>query len=233
MKRRKEKQWYPASFTVEAALIVPIGFLMLFSLCCLFQMLVRQNDIQMTMLGAVQSYSDLGSKGASLEALARDHVILRWEETEDEVFCYVQETTIIPFLGGRFFPLHRHQQMVASSYQGVSMLSTEEGDTWVYLAENGKVFHLDRDCTYLRTRIQSTTVRESLGQRNQSGGKYYPCESCCDGKEQMGDTTIYLTSYGDRYHVRQTCSKLKRTVRKVRRSQAGQMPACSKCGGSM
>lgn len=226
----KNKQWNYASFTVEAALVVPIGFLMLFSLSCLFQMLVQQNNIQMTLLHAVHSYSDLGSTGTTLEALTEDHVVLCWEETEKTAICYVQGMTTIPFVGGRFAPFYRYQQMVASGYQGVSMLSTEEGDTWVYLAENGKVFHLDRECTYLRTRTQSTTVKKSMGLRNQSGGKYYPCESCCNGKEQPAETSIFFTIYGDRYHVRQTCSKLKRTVRKVHRSQVGDLPACSKCG---
>lgn len=42
---------------------------------------------------------------------------------------------------------------------------------------------------------------------------------------------VYFTSYGDRYHIRKECSKLKRNVRAVRRSKAGNLSPCSKCGG--
>lgn len=227
----KRKNWYGGSFTVEAALAVPFGFLVLLSLSCLFQALVRQNNIQMAMLRAVQSYSSYGECMVSLEEFVQSRQLILWKETENGKLCYVNDSIEIPFLGSRFFKMNRYQQMVASDYRGISMVSEEEAEGMVYVAKNGQVYHLDRECTYLRTRIHTTTVIEAAGLRNQSGGKYYPCESCCKGEEQEGTEQIYLTSYGNRYHVGRNCSKLKRTVRKVPRSEVGNLAACSKCGG--
>ena len=52
MKRR----WEQASYTVEAAFVVPLGFLVLMSLSCLFTGAVKQNNVQMALLNTVQAY---------------------------------------------------------------------------------------------------------------------------------------------------------------------------------
>ena len=52
MKRR----WEQASYTVEAAFVVPLGFLVLMSLSCLFTGAVKQNNVQMALLKTVQAY---------------------------------------------------------------------------------------------------------------------------------------------------------------------------------
>ena len=226
----KRKNWYGGSFTVEAALVVPFGFLLLLSLTCLFQALVRQNNIQMSMLRAVQNYSTHGRCVTSLEVFSRDKTILLWKEMENGQICYVDDIVEIPFLGSRFFKINRYQQMAANDYTGVSMTSEETDDEMVYIAKNGQVYHIDRECTYLRTRIRTVTVNQAMDLRNQSGGKYYPCESCCHERQQDGTEQVYLTSYGNRYHIGRNCPKLKRTVRQVHRSEVGDMAACSKCG---
>jgi hypothetical protein len=231
METWKQKNcWQEGSYTVEAALTVPFGFLVLLSLSCLFVMLLHQNQIQMGMVRAVQNYGCTNSTLASLELLGTDGVILRWEDTADGKICYVDRRETVPFLGLSILGLHQYQQMVASDYSGVSMVGEDSGEETVYVAANGKVYHGDRDCTYLRTRIQNVTVNALNTKRNQSGGIYYPCESCCHSQAQDGTVTVYITSYGDRYHKNRQCSKLKRTVREVSRSKVGNLPACSKCG---
>lgn len=226
----KKKSWCRGSFTVEAAFVVPLVFLVLLSLSCLFHALARQNDIQMAMLRAVQSYSSHGKCIASLERFIQDKELLLWKKAENGQVCYVNYVVEIPFLGSRFFKINRYQQMMANDYRGISMISDEKGEGMVYVAKNGQVYHLERECTYLRTRIQTTAVSQAIELRNQSGGKYYPCEDCCGGEEQEEREKVYLTTYGNRYHVSRNCSKLKRTVRKVSRSEVGNLAACSKCG---
>lgn len=222
--------WARASYTIEAAFVVPFGFLALMSFSCLFGMLLRQNDMQLEMVKAVQSYGCTGSEIASVKVLLSDHVLLQWEDTADGKLCCVNSRESIPFLGGRFVSMHRYQQMVASSYKGISMTSDGSGNDIVYIALNGRVYHTDRECTYLRTRIQSITVYQLESKRNESGGIYYPCESCCQLQSVSADSNVYIASYGNRYHVQSTCPKLKRTVRAVHRSEIGNLPACSKCG---
>ena len=192
MKRR----WEQASYTVEAAFVVPLGFLVLMSLSCLFTGAVKQNNVQMALLKTVQAYGMTQSRTSALQGIADQKVLIRWEEQGGEGFVCTDYYQRIPFLGSRLFGL----------------------------------YHMDRECTYLRPRIRQDTVFVLKRKRNQSGGIYYPCESCCRSETQPAGMHVYYASYGERYHIREECPKLKRTVRSVRRSKAGSLPPCSKCG---
>lgn len=225
------KKWCQASYTVEAAFAVPIGFLVLFSLSVLFILLIKGNDVQMCLLHTMQTYAATGSKMSSAAGVIDKGVWVSWKEEDGMKYCYAGYSKGIPFLGSGIFRLNRYQQMVVADYSGCSMASDETSDYFVYVAESGTVFHRDRECTYLRARIQESTQYVLKNKRNHSGGIYYPCESCCHGVEQLSAVTVYFTSYGDRYHIRRECSKLKRNVKAVRRSKVGNLPPCSKCGG--
>lgn len=104
---------------------------------------------------------------------------------------------------------------------------TNVEDPMVFITESGTVYHLDRNCTYLNPSVQSVTVGELAGLRNQSGGRYYPCGSC--GKTGANGQ-VYITEYGDCYHNQINCSGLKRTIYTVPLSQTGGRGRCSKCG---
>ena len=98
---------------------------------------------------------------------------------------------------------------VAAKYSQVD--GSEEGDeTIVYVTETGTVYHPRKTCSHI-----SLFVEEVYGipssRRNASGGKYYPCSSCCKHKPREGET-YYLTSYGTRYHSRKDCSRIKRSM---------------------
>lgn len=217
------------SITVEAAFVVPSCFLVLLSLSCLFQMIVSQNKIQMGMLQAAQTYSSQGKQLASLETWTKYGTVLRWKETESDAVCYTDYSIGIPFLGSGFCRLNRYQQMVVNDYSGVSMIPEDMEEGYVFIAENGHVYHLDRECPYLRIKIKSVTMEQTIDLRNQSGGKYYPCEGCCTMAVFQNTDVVYLTVYGNRYHRSKTCSQLKRTVRRVHCSEIGNLPLCSKC----
>jgi hypothetical protein len=109
--------------------------------------------------------------------------------------------------------------------QGVCDESEE--DPMVYITETGTVYHLNRNCIYLNPTIESLPQELVDGSRNQSGGKYYPCE-ICGGSAAGGE--VYITSHGSRYHTRLNCSGLKRTIYTVPLSQTGGRGRCSKCG---
>ncbi|WP_418715094.1 hypothetical protein [Blautia hydrogenotrophica] len=99
----------------------------------------------------------------------------------------------------------------------------------VYIADTGKVYHLKSTCSYLRVSLEAVSAKELPGRRNESGGKYYPCERCIeDGKKP---SIVYITGSGDHYHGQITCGGLKRTVRMVPLSQVKGWLACSRCGG--
>lgn len=98
---------------------------------------------------------------------------------------------------------------------------------YVYITENGSVYHRSRECTHIRLRISSVSGNEVKKLRNTSGGKYKKCEYC---HPKLSDKRLYITEDGDRYHSTLSCSGLKRTIRKVRLSDLNGVKPCTRCG---
>lgn len=121
----------------------------------------------------------------------------------------------------------------ARTFTGLSCVcegeENDENGESVYVAENAEVYHLDRECSHLRLSIREVDFDELNNYRNSGGGKYKPCELC--GKYEIGDK-VYITTDGDRYHTKHTCSGLKRTVSTITESEAqGRgLRLCSRCG---
>lgn len=102
----------------------------------------------------------------------------------------------------------------------------------VYITQTGEVYHKDRACTYLNLSIHSVSKSSIPNIRNKSGGKYYKCEYCCtDDSDTYGNQDVYVTDYGECYHLNMNCSKLKRTVLEVPIDKVGDRRSCSRCGG--
>ena len=96
----------------------------------------------------------------------------------------------------------------------------------VYVTATGTVYHRDRNCTHIKLSIQEVGKDSVEKLRNRGGAKYYPC-SCY---KSHPSSSVYITRDGTRYHSSVSCSSLKRTVKKVTLSDAGQLKPCSKCG---
>lgn len=100
--------------------------------------------------------------------------------------------------------------------------------TIVYVTETGVVYHLDYHCTYLELSIRSVPAEKIESLRNESHGKYHPCERCMNSWKDGG--TVFITNFGDRYHSSLSCSGLKRKVYAVPLEEVKGKGACSKCG---
>lgn len=216
------------SLTVEASFSATAFFLALFSLLYLFQMLFEMNLIQLRLATAVWQYEALGTRMGTVEGMLKEKVLLQWDEEKE--ICFVERTEKIPYLGGRFFGINLYQQMKTNTYKGRSMFSEYSGTKeYVYVAENGSVYHRSRDCVYLQPEIHSIEYGKVSSQRNNSGGIYRVCKSCSEEVVFTEDMAVYITPYGDRFHVNTACSGLKRTVKKIELSKVGNLPPCSKC----
>lgn len=99
-------------------------------------------------------------------------------------------------------------------------------DPMVYITKTGTVYHINRNCVYLNPSVEAVSAEALDSRRNESGGRYYPCERCQAGT--AGE--VYITSQGNRYHTKLNCSGLKRTIYTVPLSQTGGRGRCSKCG---
>lgn len=217
------------SLTVEAAFGSTAFLLVLFSLLMLFQMLADFHMVQMRLANTVWQYETLGTKLATLEGFVADSVLIQWDE--EKGICFVKRWEKIPFIGGSFFGISFYQQMKINPYTGQSMVSEEEAE-YVYITKNGEVYHRERECVYLNPNVQSVKFARVSKLRNYSGSRYNKCASCCGEKEFMESMLVYLTPYGEHFHSDRTCSGLKRSIRKVKIENIGDMPPCSKCIGN-
>ena len=148
------------------------------------------------------------------------------------ITLYDYETAKLPFAVVGFGSRGTVQKVTVRSWVGYTGESFQAGgkEELVYRTPEGEVYHRSRDCTYLRLTIRSVTSAELSGLRNESGGKYTPCEYCV--KKQQADMLVYITDYGNSYHNKNTCQGLKRTIMAVPLSQVGGLRSCSRCGGS-
>lgn len=218
------------SITVEASFSAVLFFLALFTLLYLFCFLEGLNRIQVCLANAVWQYEVMGRKPRTVEGVLRQSILLRWDE--EEGLCFVERREKVPFIGERFMGISFYQQMKINSYKGRSMISDAAGEKeYVYLAQNGNVYHRNRECVYLNPGIRKIIYKELSGKRNRSGGKYKICRICCDEENLTGLATVYITPYGDCFHSQRGCSGLKRTIRRIALSKVGHLPPCSKCAG--
>ena len=103
----------------------------------------------------------------------------------------------------------------------------EDGET-AYVTPNGTVYHRTRECTYLKPRLQTVSAAGLISARNDSGGRYYPCEFCTPPPA----ASYIITPEGNRYHCSAECRGLRRTVIELPLEEARKRyPPCSKCGG--
>lgn len=108
-----------------------------------------------------------------------------------------------------------------------SAFTLPSGEERVYITEYGLVYHKRLDCTYLNPTIHTVKTSEIEDMRNDSGGKYYLCESC--GKKETETAVVFITTYGTRYHVSLTCKKIKRNIYVIPLEEAYGLGGCSKC----
>lgn len=116
------------------------------------------------------------------------------------------------------------------TWTGADASKTEWDVDMVYMTSHGEVYHLDENCTYIKSDISSCSLDEIENIRNASGGIYYLCSLCGDMK-QVGGNEVYYTQYGSRYHMIDVCSNLKNNVFAIEKEVAMEKyRSCSKCG---
>lgn len=247
MKYRADK----GSFTVEAALIIPI---FLFGLISVISMGIMMN-VQLKIQRAINEESKLlalrctDGHSEALSAVSEEVLEILGEmntnfscveggrdgldfsrskidnqEYVELVAYYYCKPICGELLGITMFPVM--QKSVMHVWNGYDRGYFDEECDYVYITGGSEVYHSDRECSHLVLSIKKVKEEEIQAERNQSGAKYYPCE-LCGGLISNG--YLYTTKEGTRYHGRITCSGLKRTVKAVRLSEVGDRRECSRC----
>ncbi len=125
-----------------------------------------------------------------------------------------------PFFRSIHVPVQAHIRQKA--YVGYVKSEDPTDQTYVYVAEHSTVYHLSRSCSHLKLTIY--TVSSAVLDENYPGLR--ACEYC---GERPADI-YYVTPTGDCYHTSRECSGLKRTVRRVLKSEVPGYAPCSRCG---
>ncbi len=119
------------------------------------------------------------------------------------------------------------QNSLHRKWTGWSDANLKDGEVWVYITKNGRVYHKTSSCTYLKLSIQSVEEGNITQYRNENGQKYRKCNECAEKDGVF--SKVYITNYGDCYHRDLNCGGIKRTIEIIRLSEAGGKGACSKC----
>lgn len=239
-----------ASMTVEAALVLPVFLFAMILISYLGMMTKCQDEVQWALTRVAREASAEYGAGeskiwksytyyqAKLSAyLKGSGFAFSMSDTKlfqerDEIDLVVSYRVKLPF---RMFPVGTcrfRQRVHTRAFTGVEQREDgeEQGNAIVYVAATGRVYHKKRECTYLKLSISQMKYMDIAALRNESGGKYKPCERCCKNDRQKAQTPVWITNFGDRYHNNRACSGIRRSIKEMKLSEVGKRTACSKCG---
>ena len=247
---------FRASFTVEAAITVPVFICFLASVFFFFSILQLQMKVESALHYTARSmavYSCLEKKQEELinpqteyvaaEVIFRKQLLDQKAKMENTAGKSLGISLLTSDLTGDYLELKAvYQIRLPITLLGIHYFPMHQtvkarkwtGDTkseiagdWVYITPTGTVYHMSKGCPYLDLSIHSASSSAVSAMRNKSGGKYQKCSRC---NSQYSDK-VYITDYGSVYHADLNCSGLKRTVNKIKKSDVGERGPCSKCGG--
>lgn len=149
---------------------------------------------------------------------------------EEDCFELVVTYQVDPFSNvagfGSFRMANRYYGHVWNGYQ---IPGTDDGDVKedvVYVAENGSVYHEDRNCSHISLSVREVSLQKAYESRNVNGGKYEPCVKC---KNAGAMEKVYITDEGESIHYKKDCAALKRTVYALNLKNAGRYQPCTRC----
>nr|WP_317283231.1 pilus assembly protein [uncultured Sellimonas sp.] len=241
------------SLTVEAAVVIPLFLFTMMVLIYLLEIMAIETNIRAGMQYAGKKYAEntyvtplTGTKVLEkdvIEAVGPERlnrsIIENGASGLDCSNSYVDPLNKILYLKIKYIVkipvpkfvvpgIEKTESIRIKGWNGYeSSLPVSEEQKIVYVTEHGVVYHKDYHCKYLDLSIHMVSAAELETLRNESGGKYYPCERCGQKPQGWG---VYITNTGNRYHTSISCSGLKRKIYAVPISETTGKEACSKCG---
>ncbi len=239
-----------ASLTVEAALVLPILLFAVLTIAYLGLLVKTEDEVRHAMVRTVTEAS--AEVGAGLTSQAKSMLYYRGKlmaylgdtslttnlygssflEENDEIELVVNYAASIPFPLFGYLRPHFSERIRTRAFVGVDTrgMPEEKEDVIVYITPTGRVYHRNKNCTYLNLSVSRLKYGDIARMRNSGGAKYKPCHRCAGGGAPGSDSDVWITNYGDRYHTNRGCSEIKRTVQEVLLSEVGNRAPCSKCG---
>lgn len=244
------------SFTVEAAVILPLLACFFVSILFFFRVLQVELQVERAMVDAGQTLAayaagDGKSAGRAVSLTALKLEVMKELAGREETARYVTGgaagvSLLDSKVEGDFIDIRASFLVEAPvrlfGRQGLKIerrvccrkwtgWSGENGngedEIWVYITETGTVYHRSRECSHLRLSVTAVNKNRVGDKRNENGGRYRECERCRE--KNRGQTKVYITSQGDRYHYDLQCSGIKRTISMIKLSEVGGRSPCSRC----
>lgn len=103
----------------------------------------------------------------------------------------------------------------------------QEKQDYVYITPSGEVYHENLNCTYIRPVTEEVSYQTISSLRNKNGEAYDRCAFC---KTNEPVSTVWVTKWGNCFHVASSCRGLWHNVEQIERSKVMNRRACSKCG---
>ncbi len=214
-RRKKQKKTRAASMTIEAALVLPLFIFAVMNLMSIMEIYRLQCSMNMKLH---QAAKEMAVTAATLDSLGEDECI-------DFVYPY-QAKPFVAMVGFEEFTMFSRMRTRAWTGYDNESANEEESEETVYVTEYGKVYHRSKSCSYLKVSIRAVNLAVVNNLRNAEGACYYACEQCGSNCTN----TVFVTTYGNRYHATLQCSGLKRTIQEIPLSQVGDKQPCKKCG---
>lgn len=238
-----------ASYTVEAAFILPISLLMVIFFLYFFRVLYVQWGIDYTLSKAAREHASvisdsstddgivvIGQCSAGIASMDRvskeivggvfglDYTSSEFNKNYINIVCSYKLKNPITFFGKKTIDMS--STACSRKWVGYDPLEGDEAGEYVYVTKYGQAYHRSLSCPYLKPSVHAISSGNVKDARSVSGGKYTSCP-LCKGKKNSG--TVYVTDYGDVYHSSLGCSALKRSVNRIKLEEATQYHACGKC----
>jgi len=239
-----------ASYTLEAAVVIPLLAAYLVTLLFFFTILDIQCAVDDALLFAGRKTAVESSVVDSEEVLflSAEAYMCYALKDNSQIKKYVPRGLLgISLLGskisGEYIVLRADYVVeLPISFLGINQLNLtsqncfrkwtgdrliEDAGEYVYVTAAGQVYHASLSCRVIDLSIKRTSIYQISSLRGKNGQKYYECGRCKwkdDEKER-----VYYTDYGERYHKDIACSALKRTVEKIRLEDVDGRRPCSFC----
>ena len=244
---------FKGSYTLEAAVIIPVTAVFFLTLLFFFRVLQIQTEVQEALNYASRKTAcEAAAVSSQTGLLVSAEAYFRKElGTYSLPEKYIRGgkhaiTMAKSDLSGNYINLQVNYYIkIPISFfevKGVGICQKSKSHKWigdrtdgkqsdyVYVTKHGTVYHRSRKCHYLDLSIKSADYAQISGMRNKNEHKYSACSGCVVKNYVSGK--VYVTDYGTCYHSDLACSGLKRTIYLILLEETGGKRACGKCGAN-
>ena len=217
--------FFKGSYTLEAAVIIPVAAVFFLTLLFSFRVLQIQTEVQEALNYASRKTACEASAVSSQTGLL---VSAKSDLSGSYINLQVNYYIKIPISLFEVKGVSICQK--SKSHKWIGDRTDGKQSDYVYVTKHGTVYHRSRKCHYLDLSIKSADYVQISGMRNKNEHKYSACSGCVVKNYVSGK--VYVTDYGTCYHSDLACSGLKRTIYLILLEETGGKRACGKCGAN-